>query len=34
MLEEFENLMMEIWTEKVLQEAEDRLWEMRKPLEE
>ena len=34
MLEEFEFLMENIWIDKVLQEAEDRLWEMRKPLEQ
>lgn len=39
MLEEFENLMEEvwigdIWVTKALQEMEDRLWEMRKPLEQ
>lgn len=33
MLEEFEFLMEQTW-EKVLNEAEDKLWEMRKPLEQ
>jgi hypothetical protein len=33
MLEEFEFLMEQAW-EKVLNEAEDKLWEMRKPLEQ
>ena len=32
MLEEFENLMFPSW-EKALAEAEDILWDMRKPLE-
>ena len=33
MLEEFEEIMEEIWINKVLQEAEDNLWKMRCPLE-